>query len=171
MKTKELVFMSLLVGMGAALNSILPGFIFGMKPDLPLVMMFLGIILFPKVKHTLLLGILTGIITALTTSFPLGQIPNIIDKPITAFFFLGCVLLVRSVKKQLLSFSLLTAIGTLVSGSIFLGSALLIVSLPGGASFSLLLITVVLPTTVINAVAMTIIYPVVLRILSRMKIV
>ncbi len=42
-----------------------------------------------------MIGIVTGIISALTTSFPGGQLPNIIEKPVTAFLFLALVLLVK----------------------------------------------------------------------------
>ena len=42
-----------------------------------------------------MIGIVTGIISALTTSFPGGQLPNIIEKPVTAFLFLALALLVK----------------------------------------------------------------------------
>ncbi|XYY60229.1 tryptophan transporter [Bacillus velezensis] len=47
MKTKELVIMALFAAIGAVLHSIMPPVLFGMKPDMMLVMMFMGILLFP----------------------------------------------------------------------------------------------------------------------------
>ena len=82
MKTKDLVLLSLLVGIGAVLHAVIPPILFGMKPDMLLAMMFLGIILFPKPHHVLLLSVVTGFISALTTGAPGGQIANLIDKPI-----------------------------------------------------------------------------------------
>ena len=52
MNTKKLVIIALLVGMGTVLHAVVPGFVFGMKPDMMLTMMFLGIILFPDFKST-----------------------------------------------------------------------------------------------------------------------
>ncbi|MNP35458.1 putative tryptophan transport protein [compost metagenome] len=44
-------------------------------------------------------------------------------------------------------------IGTLISGTIFLGSASILVGLPGGASFGVLFMGVVLPAVIINLIA------------------
>lgn len=164
MNTRVLVTLSLFVGIGAVLHVVIPSF--GMKPDMSLTMMFLGILLFPKPKYVLLLGLSTGLISAMTTTFPSGQIPNIIDKPITAFFFLGTYLLVRRIHSKLTS-SAITFLGTLVSGTIFLGSALLIFGLPEGFGFLTLFTTIVIPTAVVNTILLTILYPIVLTIGKR----
>lgn len=95
MNTRILIILSLLVGIGAVLHAVVPPMLFGVKPDMLLSMMFLGILLFPKAKYVLILSIATGIISALTTSAPGGQIANIIDKPITAFVFFALFLLVK----------------------------------------------------------------------------
>ena len=57
MKTKELVIMALFAAIGAVLHSIMPPVLFGMKPDMMLVMMFMGILLFPRVQNVLMIGI------------------------------------------------------------------------------------------------------------------
>lgn len=158
MKSRDLVFMSLLVGIGFILHTVVPGFFFGMKPDMMLVVMFLGIMLFPTVKHVLVLSITTGIIAALTTSFPAGQIPNIIDKPITAFLVLTLFLIFKK-KQSVFTAGALTVIGTLISGTVFLYLALLIVGLP--APFTVLFTMVVLPATMINTLVTVFVYPVV----------
>ncbi|WP_078381550.1 tryptophan transporter [Sutcliffiella halmapala] len=170
MKTKTLVSLALLVGIGAVLHTIVPPFILGMKPDIGLTMMFLGIILFPEKKNVLLIGITTGLISALTTGFPGGQIPNIIDKPISAFLFFFMLLALKKVNKPLVKAGLLTAIGTAISGAIFLTTALMFVGLPGGEAFSFFFITAVLPAIALNTALMIIIYPIVTSIAKRSRI-
>src|SRR5690606_2618561 len=128
MNTRNLVFLSLLVGMGAVLHQIMPPIYLGMKPDLMLIMMFLGIMLFPEKKYVLLVGIVAGVIAALTTTFPMGQIPNIIDKIVAAFAFFGLFQLTQKLdskfSKSLVVVGFLTAIGIILSGTVFLGTAL-----------------------------------------------
>ncbi|MBM7620766.1 hypothetical protein JOC95_002621 [Bacillus tianshenii] len=171
MNTKTLVALSLMVGIGAVLHTVVPGVILGMKPDLGLTMMFLAIMLFPEKKNVLLVGIVSGMISALTTGFPGGQIPNIIDKPITAFLFFFLLLAVKKINKPLVKAGVLTAIGTLISGTIFLSSALMLVGLPGGESFTFFLVTAILPATALNTVLMVVIYPIVTSIAKRSNII
>lgn len=170
MNTKVLVSLAMLVGIGAVLHAVVPPIFFGMKPDMLLTMMFLGIILFPEKKNVFILAISTGIVSALTTGFPGGQVANMIDKPITALLFFGLFLAVRKFNQSVVAAAVLTAIGTIISGSVFLGSAAILFGLPGGASFVALFTTVVLPATAVNTVAMVIIYPIVSSILKRSKI-
>jgi Tryptophan transporter TrpP len=168
MNTKTLVSLSLLIGIGTALHAVIPGIFLGMKPDMMLTMMFLGIMLFPAKKNVLLVGLLTGVISGLTTQFPGGFLPNLIDKPVTAFVFYGLFLLTRKYSRSILGAIVLTAIGTLVSGAIFLGSASVIGGLPG--AFIALFAAVVLPATVVNAGAMFVVYPIINGILKRSSI-
>lgn len=168
MNTRVLIILSLLVGIGAVLHAVVPAILFGMKPDMLLTMMFLGIILFPKTKYVVLLAIVTGILSSLTTLVPGGQIANMIDKPITAALFFGLFLLIRNKVNGNISAPVLTAIGTIISGSVFIGSALYIVGLMDGA-FTALFLAIVLPTAVVNTIVMVVIYPVVQRILKRTR--
>src|SRR5690625_2259987 len=85
-----------------------------MRPDMLLAMMFLGIMLFPKTKYVVLLSIVTGVVSALTTTVPGGQLANIIDKPITALIFLGLFLLVKNKVNGNISAPVLTVIGTAI---------------------------------------------------------
>ncbi|RIW35359.1 tryptophan transporter [Bacillus salacetis] len=165
MNTKTLVALSLLVGIGAVLHAVIPGIFLGMKPDMMLTMMFLGILLFPDKKNVLLLGITTGIISGLTTQFPGGFVPNLIDKPLTAFVFYFMVLGLRKYSASIVGTVILTAVGTIVSGVFFLSSAYLITGLPG--AFLGLFAAVVLPATIVNAGAMFVVYPLVTSILKR----
>lgn len=89
-----------------------------------------------------------GIMSAISTSFPGGQVANMIDKPITALFTLYAyryLLNGGAIKKAVLYF-----LATVVSGSVFLGVAMLIVGLPGGAPFSAMFLTIVLPTAALS---------------------
>jgi hypothetical protein len=168
MNTKNLVALSLLVAMGSVLHAVVPGIFLGMKPDMMLTMMFLGIILFPDKKSVLLLGIVTGLISGITTTFPGGLVPNIIDKFVTAFILFGVLLAIKKFKTSIFSIGALTAIGTIVSGIVFLSSAYLLVGLPG--PFIALFAAVVLPATVVNTLAMIVLYPVATTILKRTKL-
>lgn len=97
-----------------------------------------------------------GIITALTTKFPGGQLPNIIDKLITAhvIYFMFKVM-GNKVSDNIKIISALS-FGTIVSGLTFLLSASIIVGLPG--SFLTLVTVVVLPATIMNIILGTILY-------------
>ncbi|MFA1819070.1 tryptophan transporter [Virgibacillus oceani] len=168
MNTRILVILSLLVGIGAVLHAVVPPILFGVKPDMILAMMFLGIMLFPKLKYVVILAVATGVISALTTAAPGGQIANFIDKPITALIFFALFLLVRNKVKDHISAPTLTAVGTMVSGSIFLSVALFIVGLMEGG-FIALFIGVVLPAAVVNTLIMAVVYPIVQGILKRSR--
>jgi hypothetical protein len=169
MNVRNIVALALLVGIGAVLHAVIPPIFLGMKPDMMLTMMFLGIILFPQARNVLLLAIVTGVISALTTGFPGGQIPNIIDKLVTSSVFFGLFLALGKFRNNVISVGVLTALGTIISGTVFLTSAYLIVGLPG--SFIGLFGVVVLPATLLNTVAMVILYPIAQTVLKRTKLV
>ncbi len=167
MNTKNLVLMSLLVSIGAALYLVIPGFNGGMKPDFMLTMMFIGILLFPKASHVFLLAITTGVISGLFSTFPAGFIPNVVDKFITAFVFFAVVVALKHLTTKLPIAVALTAIGTLFSGVIFLSVAIFVlgVDLPFGG----LVIGVVLPTVALNSIAFFFIFPIVTQLVKRSK--
>jgi hypothetical protein len=104
-------------------------------------------------------GVIAGLLAALTTGFPGGQIPNIIDKPLTSLFAFGIVTLLKDRIPNPYICYILSLIGTAFSGTVFLLSALSIVGLP--APFSILFTTVVLPATVLNTIAIAVLYPVI----------
>lgn len=167
MNTRVLVILSLLVGIGAALHFVMPP-IYGVTPDMMLAMMFLGIMLFPKFKYVVILSIVTGVLSALSTSAPGGQIANLIEKPITALIFFALFLLFKDKVNHNVTAPVLTAIGTMISGSIFLSFVLYVIGLMEGA-FLFAFTTAVLPAAGLNTVLMVIIYPVVQQILKRSK--
>lgn len=150
--TKQLVSNALLLAVGFILHYVTPAIGLPMQIDFSLITMILVINLNKNnLGSCIASGAVTGIFSGLTTKFPLGLIPNIIDKITTAIVI---YLLIRLLDKTTLSSKIkaivVNAVGTLVSGMVFLASALLLVGLP--APFSLLFVTVVLPAIVVNTV-------------------
>ncbi|UOR13203.1 tryptophan transporter [Halobacillus amylolyticus] len=168
MNTRVLVMLSLLVGIGAVLHAIVPPFFLGMRPDMMLAMMFLGIMLFPKLQYVIILSVATGFISALTTTVPGGQLANLIDKPLTALAFFGLYLSLRKLLKKAVA-PVLTAVGTIISGTIFLSCVLFVIGLMD-ASFTVMFATIVLPTAAVNTIVMVVIYPIAQRIMKRTQI-
>lgn len=167
MNTKNLVLMALLVSVGAALYVMIPGFNGGMKPDFMLTMMFIGILLFPQAKNVFLLAVTTGVISGLFSTFPGGFFPNVIDKFITAFVFLAAVVIFKKLMGKLPATIVLSALGTMLSGAIFLSVAIFIIGVE--IPFGPLFITVVLPAALMNAIAFAFIYPIIITLVKRSK--
>ena len=151
--TKQLVTNSLLLAVGFLLHYVTPAIGLPMQIDFSLITLIL-IIAFNRNSFSTCLasGVATGIFSGITTKFPLGFIPNIIDKITTAIVV---YLLIRLLDKTALSSKIkaivVNAVGTLVSGIVFLASALLLVGLP--VPFSVLFITVVIPAIAVNTIA------------------
>lgn len=160
-KTKKLTINALLLAIGALLHYLVPALGVPMQPDMALIMLFIIVIINKNdYKTSLVAAIITGIFTAMTTKFPGGQLPNIIDKVVTVHAIYLVIALVYKIKaitklseekQNLLLATIVLPIGTLVSGTVFLYSALIVVGLP--APFMVLFTTVVLPTIAINLVA------------------
>ena len=158
MNTRKLTMSSLLLAVGLALHYMIPGILGSMKPDTLLSMMFIAILICDDYKSTLAIGIAAGILTAITTTFPGGQFPNIIDKFITAHVVFLLIKLLKKVQPTV-KVVIIAILGTLTSGTVFLSSALLIAPLP--APFTALFIAVVLPAVIANTVLSLIVYGVV----------
>ncbi len=156
MNLRKLIMSSLLLAIGMVLHQIVPPFLFGMKPDFLLSMMFIAIALSDDYKLTLLIGLAAGLLTAATTTFPGGQIPNIVDKIITCNLVYLMLKALNNKLNNQLKMLIVSVIGTLVSGTAFLGTALLLVGLPG--PFLALIVAVVIPATVFNLAASIILY-------------
>lgn len=171
MNTRVLVILSLFVGIGAVLHAIAPPILFGMRPDMLLSMMFLGILLFPNLKYVILISTATGVISALTTTFPGGQLANMVDKPVSALLFFAVLLLIQRFGNKYIIAPTLTFLGTIISGSVFILTAIYIFGvgnqLEGG--FISLFGVIVLPAAVVNTIVMVIVYPVVNQIMKRAK--
>ena len=150
--TKQLVTNALLLAVGFLLHYVTPAIGLPMQIDFSLITLVLIINLNRNSFSTCLAsGVATGIFSGITTKFPLGFIPNIIDKISTAIVV---YLLIRLLDKTSLHSKIkaivVNAVGTLVSGIIFLASALLFTGLP--APFFVLFATVVIPAIVVNTV-------------------
>lgn len=169
MNTKNLVLMALLVGVGAALYLMIPGFSGGIKPDFMLTMMFIGILLFPKASHVFLLALTTGVISGLFSTFPAGFIPNVVDKFVTAFAFFAIVVALKQLTRKLPIATILAGIGTFLSGVVFLSVALFVFRVDVGIPFSGLVIGAVLPAVAMNAIAFFFIFPIVTKLVKRSK--
>lgn len=154
MNLRKIILSSLLLSIGLVLHQLVPPILFGMKPDFLLSMMFIAIFLCEDYKLSLVIGITAGILTAATTTFPAGQLPNIIDKIITS----NLIFLLFKVLKfnNQLKISIVSFIGTLISGTVFLGSAYILVGLPG--PFLALILGVVIPATGFNTAASIVLY-------------
>lgn len=156
MNVKKMILNAILIAIGALLHQITPALGLPMQPDFAIAMLFIIILMNKDYKTTLISSIIMGIITALTTKFPGGQLPNIIDKLATAhviyFMFKAMGNKVSDNIKILSALSF----GTIVSGLAFLSSASIIVGLPG--NFITLVTVVVLPATLMNIFLGSILY-------------
>ena len=153
MKTKQLVTNSLLLAVGFLLHYVTPAIGLPMQIDFSLITLVLVITLNKSSFSTCAAGgIATGIFSGLTTKFPLGFIPNILDKITTAIaVYLLLKLLDKTALSSKIKAMITNAVGTVISGTVFLSSALLLVGLP--VPFSVLFTTVVIPATIVNTIA------------------
>lgn len=122
-QTRNLTVSAIFMALGLVLHLMVPGIFFGVKPDFLLSMMFISLMIVGDVKEALLIGVAGGIMSALTTGFPGGQIPNFIEKIITSLVVFYTIKAMRrnfSIPKVILIF----ALGTMVSGILFLTIAL-----------------------------------------------
>ena len=146
---KKNILISLLLAMGLIFSQITPPFLGGMRFDFLLSFMFVSLILIRDLKSALLTGILGGLLSASVTTFPGGQIPNILEKIVVSLYIFGLLKLFKN-ELNIGKLVFLSITGTFISGFLFLTFAQLIVGLP--ASLISLLIAVVLPTTLINGI-------------------
>lgn len=158
LRLRDLVLAALLMGMGLVLHAVFPGVLGGMKPDFSLLMLFVVIMVIPDRRIAVVAGIVTGILTAFTTTFPMGQIPNIVDKLVTT----GVVIGLSAVVPKRLLVPVVGAVGTVVSGTVFLGTAALLTGLP--APFGSLMVVVVLPAAAVNTIALLLLYPIIAKL-------
>jgi len=166
MRFKTLLQAAILLAIGLVVHQITPPILFGMKPDFLLAMMFIVILMGTTPKEVLVVGILSGILTALTTSFPGGQFANMVDKPITAFIAYALTFLLKNLSRPVKAL-VVSFLGTIVSGGTFLAAASLVTDL--GQTIPSLLLAVVLPAAVINAVSVALLYPVTQAVIGSVR--
>ena len=150
--TKQLTINALLLAMGFLLHYVTPAIGLPMQIDFSLITLVLIITLNRNSFSTCIAsGVATGIFSGITTKFPLGFIPNIIDKITTAIVVYSLIrLLDKTALHSKIKAIVVNAVGTLISGVVFLASALLLTGLP--APFGVLFVSVVIPAIVANTV-------------------
>ena len=150
--TKQLTTNSLLLAVGFLLHYVTPAMGLSMQIDFSLITLIL-IIAFNKNSFSACIasGVATGIFSGISTKFPLGFIPNLIDKIVTTISVYFLVkLLDKTALHSKVKAIVVNAVGTIISGVVFLVSALLLTGLP--APFFVLFTTVVVPAIVVNTV-------------------
>lgn len=166
---KHLALSGILVAVGFILHGIVPPMFFGVKPDFLLACVFVAIVATRNFKNVLATCLVGGIVAALTTGFPGGQIPNLLDKMAAGIFVFFAISLIKeemAMKTKTILFAGIVFLGTIVSGVVFLGSALAIAGLP--APFTSLFLVVVLPTAVANVFVGLVMY-VILQKMQKQK--
>ncbi len=128
---RDFVLAGLLLAIGVVLHYITPSTGTPVKPDFLLAMLFLCLLCFEDAKVGFVAGLAAGVLSGLTTNTPGGFLPNLIDKIIT--------------------------VGTIISGSVFLGTAIALGVLPAEV-FVAAFVTAVLPATVGNVVLVALLF-------------
>ena len=156
MNVKKMTLNAILIAIGALLHQITPALGLPMQPDFAITMLFIIILINKDYKTTLISSIIIGVITALTTKFPGGQVPNIIDKLVTGQVIYFMFKIMGNKISDSIKIIIALGFGTVVSGLVFLLSASVLVGLPG--SFAALVTVAVLPAVVMNLFLGTILY-------------
>lgn len=159
MNLKNNIFTTLLLTIGFIMHQITPGILGGMKFDFLLIFMFIAILLNPKFQNAMITGLLGGLLSAMTTTFPGGQIPNLLDKITTCLVLFVLIKSLQRFNMNSFIVGVLGGIGTIISGMVFLISAYFIVGLP--APMGSLVIGIVVPTTIVNVVGTVFVYKIV----------
>lgn len=149
MDSKKLTVSSIFLSVGLLLHYITPALFLGIKPDFLLVMMFLAILFMDNAREAFMLSLFAGLLAAFTTNFPMGQLPNILDKLISGFV---AYYLFKVMGKNNAKSNFVFMIGTLISGFVFLATAIPLGM--GTENYATLLVSmffaVCVPTSVLN---------------------
>ncbi|MEQ8199014.1 MAG: tryptophan transporter [Clostridiaceae bacterium] len=147
MNTKKLTLNAILLALGFILYQFTPN-LGTIQIDVALSMLFIIILLNKDYKTALIAGIITGIFTAMTSKTAGAQIPNIIDKVVTANVVYLLILPLRNRINKNIILGIVLPIGTIVSGATFLSTAIYIFALK--IPFIIAFTTVVIPTAICN---------------------
>lgn len=154
--TRKLSKMSILLALGLVLNLSVQVFsLQGMKVDFVVVMLVISLLNADNHQEMLMAAISFGILTALTTTFPNGQIANLVDKLVVGFIMYNLNRLMKVDYDNKPKVILFTALSTIISGTVFLSVALYLSS--STELFNLLFLTVVIPSTIGNSIMMALI--------------
>lgn len=163
MNLKKNIFTALLLAIGFILHQITPGILGGMKFDFLLSFIFVSILLNNTFKNAMLTGLLGGLLSAMSTTFPGGQIPNMIDKVLTCLILFVVIKSLSHFKLNTFIVALVGGLGTFLSGTIFLLSALVITGLP--IPLLVLFVSIVIPTTIVNGIGTVFVFAIVQKAL------
>ena len=142
MSLKHMTRATLLLALGLILHTATPSFIGMMKPDFMLCMMFICLYKTETFSEAVIISMIAGVLSGMTSQMPYGLISNLIDKLMSG-------LLIFHMAGKYKNFKCLTFFGTILSGIIFLSLSKLLVPL----HFSLVLtlfISQVIPAAIIN---------------------
>lgn len=146
-KLHKLVLTSLLIAIGFIFRQFIPA-IGTMKLDGLMAVISVILLISQDFRTALLTGLTTGVIAALTTVFPGGQIPIFIDKLVSCLIIYGIIRLAGKYSIHPVTVGIIGFAGTIISGIIFLCGVMLLAKLP--APFMALFSGVVLPAAVLN---------------------
>ncbi|MFB0917677.1 MAG: tryptophan transporter [Clostridiaceae bacterium] len=152
MNTKKMTISAIMAAVGYILHQITPGipFLGGMKMDFLLLMMFFSVFMLDNLKEVLAVSAVFAIISAITSTFPGGQVANLVDKVTTGVLAYYLYNLIGDRLNSTVKVILIAIVGTLYSGAIFLVIGLSMSGLQ--VPFSELYMAIVLPTAAMNAV-------------------
>lgn len=147
MKTKNLIFATLLITLGLILNLITPAFVGLMKPDFLLAMYLIALTRMDSVKEAFVITLVCAILSSMTSMMPGAEIANFIEKCMTGVSVSLIYNLIKNKPSKSISL-IIGGMGTLLSGFFFL----IIMSLLGflEANFLMLFMSVVIPTSIVN---------------------
>lgn len=153
MNVKQSVKAMMILTLGFVLNTVIPPFLLGMKPDFLLVFMFVALNFVEKPKDIMIIIILAMIFAAVSSVMAGGFIANAVDKCITGCLY---VIVTQRMNRNLITETVTVIIGTMVSGIIFLLTLFVLGFLPSIPVA--LFITIVLPTALLNGLLSYILY-------------
>ena len=169
-RTKKITFCAISIAIGLILHQFTPSIpFFGitMQCDFSLAILFSLLILVTRkdYKLSLAVGMCFGIASALTTKMPMGNIANLVDKFVTTnLIFLFISFTSNKIKDDIL-FLIISFIGTLISGSVFILTAITF----GAFAIDMyipLLATVVEPSMIVNTIVGFFIFKIMKKILK-----
>lgn len=178
MKSQDIAIVGILLAVGAIARLIATALVPSpIVPNFVIVFYCLAIMLIaPRFKEALGIGIVGGIISALI-SHSLFPPANLISEPIGAIVCLGVFMATNDRVK--FAPALATLVATFASGLVFICIVIALVMVAPGmlykaftatslyAFFSLMMISIILPTAILNTVVAQILYLPAARVLSR----
>ena len=149
MKTKKMVFATLLITLGLILNIITPGFLGLMKPDFLLAFYLIALCTLDNLQEKVIVVMVCALMSAMTSLMPGAQIANFVEKILTGISITLIYPRAKSLNNGFLAV-LIGGLGTLLSGFYFL----VVMTQLGFIEGSLLplFMSVVLPTAFINII-------------------